>query len=178
MLGESLLASVNAIIEALQGDGDLAELISLSILTLVVTAALWWIYFWAPHHRAISTFTRSLRYGYGHYVVLAAAAAVSVGIGVQIDALTGDAVISETAASLTVAIPIAVFMITVWWVAIREGADRTVNIAVPVGALLVLMDPLMPIPIAITSFVLVILVVILVRHPPLEADAERGHALT
>ncbi|WP_201774493.1 low temperature requirement protein A [Demequina aurantiaca] len=175
VLGESLLASANAIIEALQGDGDLASLISLSVLTLVVTASLWWIYFWPPHHREIGSFSRSVRYGYGHYIILAAAAAVSVGVEVEIDALTDEAHIGEMAASLTIAIPVAVFMLTVWWVTVREHADRTVNIAIPAGAALVLADPIIPIPIAITSIVLVALVVILVRHPPLKKDQERGH---
>jgi len=45
VLGESLLASANAIIEVLHGEADLAELIALSVLTLIVTASLWWIYF-------------------------------------------------------------------------------------------------------------------------------------
>jgi Bacterial low temperature requirement A protein (LtrA) len=73
LLGESLLASSNAIIEALHNGATLWPLISISILTLVVTASLWWIYFRPPHHRAIGSFGRSLRYGYVHYFVFAAA---------------------------------------------------------------------------------------------------------
>jgi hypothetical protein len=48
LLGQSLLASTNAIIEALSTDQALAPLISIAILAFVVTAALWWIYFWPP----------------------------------------------------------------------------------------------------------------------------------
>lgn len=178
VLGESLLASANAIIEVLHGEEDLTELIALSVLTLVVTASLWWIYFWPPHHREISTFARSLRYGYGHYIVLAAAAAVSAGVEVEIDSITGEAAIGETAASLTVAIPVAIFMLVSWWIALRESANRVVNITLPAAAFLVLIDPVVPIPIAITSFVLVIVVVILVRNPPIDASEERGHVTT
>lgn len=175
VLGESLLASANAIIEALHGGQDFAALISISVLTLVVTASLWWIYFWPPHHREISSFARSLRYAYGHFIVLAAAAAMSAGVEVEIDSITGDAAIGETTASLTIAIPIAIFMLVIWWIALRESADRMVNIMLPTGALLVLIDPVMPIPIAITSLVVVIVVVILVRHPPIDSAQERGH---
>jgi len=178
VLGESLLASANAIIEVLHGEEDLTELIALSVLTLVVTASLWWIYFWPPHHREISTFARSLRYGYGHYIVLAAAAAVSAGVEVEIDSITGEAAIGETAASLTVATPVAIFMLVIWWIALRESAKRVVNITLPAAAFLVLIDPVVPIPIAITSFVLVIVVVILVRNPPIDASEERGHITT
>ena len=80
LLGESLLASANAIIGALHDDQALGPLISIAVLTLVVTAALWWLYFWPPHHRAISAFGSSLRYGYVHYFVFAAAGALPLAL--------------------------------------------------------------------------------------------------
>lgn len=53
LLGESLLASANALIESLHSEGELGSLVGLGVLTLVATAALWWIYFWPAHHHAI-----------------------------------------------------------------------------------------------------------------------------
>ncbi|GLJ63032.1 hypothetical protein GCM10017576_31630 [Microbacterium barkeri] len=58
-LGESLLASANAIIEALEDAGVLAPCIAIAVLTLVVTAAPWWICFWPPHHSAIGSLVLS-----------------------------------------------------------------------------------------------------------------------
>lgn len=171
LLGESLLASANAIIEAFHEHEDLAPLIELGVLTMVVTAALWWIYFWPPHHAALDgRLARSLRYGYVHYVVFAAAGALSAGVEVEIDALQGHTALSDVAASFTVTVPVAVFMLGVWWIAMRDVADRAVNVAMPVGALLVLLDPVLPVPVTLTALVLVIVVVVLVRHPPLEPD--------
>ena len=167
VLGESLLASANAIIDAREELDSFVPLISISVLTLVVTAALWWIYFWPPHHRAITTFGRSLRYGYSHYIVFAAAAAFSAGVEVELDVLTGASHLSSVAASLTVTIPIALFLIGIWWIAIRENADRVVNTVVPVGAVLVLLDPLLPIPVAITAVIMAAVVVVLVLRPPI-----------
>ena len=167
VLGESLLASANAIIDAREELDSFVPLISISVLTLVVTAALWWIYFWPPHHRAITTFGRSLRYGYSHYIVFAAAAAFSAGVEVELDVLTGASHLSSVAASLTVTIPIALFLIGIWWIAIRENADRVVNTVVPVGAVLVLLDPLLPIPVAITAVIMAAIVVVLVLRPPI-----------
>ncbi|MCI1017044.1 low temperature requirement protein A [Microbacterium sp. C5A9] len=167
VLGESLLASANAIVDAGRELESLVPLISISVLTLVVTASLWWIYFWPPHHRAITTFARSLRYGYTHYLVFAAAAAFSAGIEVELDVLTGESHLSNVVASFTVTIPIAIFLLGIWWIAIRESADRVVNTAIPAGALLVLLDPILPIPVAITAVVLAVIVVILVLRPPL-----------
>jgi low temperature requirement protein LtrA len=167
VLGESLLASANAIIEALDEVETLGPLIAISVLALVVTASLWWIYFWPPHHRAITTFRRSLRYGYTHYFVFAAAAAFSAGIEVELDVLTHKSHLTNVEASLTVSVPIAIFLLGVWWVAIRDSADRVVNFVMPLGALLVLLDPVLPIPVAITAGVLVATVVVLVLRPPL-----------
>ncbi|MBO9625112.1 MAG: low temperature requirement protein A [Microbacterium sp.] len=168
VLGESLLASANAIIEALGEAESLAPLIGLSVLTLVVTASLWWIYFWPPHHRAITTFARSLRYGYTHYFVFAAAAAFSAGIEVELAVLTHHSDISAVAAAMTVSVPIAIFLFGIWFVAIRDNADRVVNTVIPVGALVVLLDPVLPIPVAITAAVMVVIVVVLVLRPPVE----------
>jgi low temperature requirement protein LtrA len=174
VLGESLLASANAVIEAVHDHHALAPLVSVSVLALVVTAALWWVYFWPPHHEAITSFASSLRYGYTHYFVFAAAGAFSAGIEVQIDAATGHTRLGPVAVSLTVAVPIAVFVLGTWWIALRDRADRVVNTAVPLGAVLVLLDPLSPVPVIGTAVVLVLVVVVLVLHPPVPARVPHG----
>lgn len=174
VLGESLLASANAIIDAISEVESLGPLIAISVLTLMVTASLWWIYFWPPHHRAISTFRSSLRYGYTHYFVFAAAAAFSAGIEVEIDVLTGESHLSNIAASFTVTIPISLFLLGIWWIAIKPNADRVVNTVMPVGALLVLLDPILPVPVTLTAVILVIIVVVLVLRPPVPQAESRA----
>lgn len=174
LLGESLLASANAIIEALHKEQALGPLIAISILALVVTAALWWIYFWPPHHTAISTFGNSLRYGYVHYFVFASAGALSAGIEVEIDTVTHTSELSDIAASFTVTIPISIFILSIWWIALRAHADRVVNTAIPLGAALVLLDPLLALPFALTAVVMTALVVVLVIRPPIEDSAAKG----
>lgn len=171
LLGESLLASSNAIIEAARNDQELLPLSSIAVLTFVATAALWWIYFWPPHHRTIGSLGSTLRYGYVHYFVFAAAGAFSAGIEVEIDALTQHSALSPTQASFTVTVPIAVFVVGIWWIALRANADRVVNTAVPAGAALVLLDPVLPIPFALTAVFLIALVVVLVVRPPVQADS-------
>lgn len=166
LLGESLLASANAIIEAVHDTDALAPLLSIAALAFVVTAALWWIYFWPPHHRSITSFGGTLRYGYVHYLVFAAAGALSAGIEVQIDALTGHSELSDLAASYTVTVPVAIFLAGTWWVAIRDHAEPLVNTVVPLAAVLVLCDPLIPVPVTLTAVILVVVVVVLVLHPP------------
>ncbi|OZC97708.1 low temperature requirement protein A [Rhodococcus sp. 06-235-1A] len=173
LLGESLLASANAIIEAIHDETALAPLISISVLTLVVTASLWWIYFWPPHHRAIGQFGNSVVYGYAHYFIFAAAGAFSAGIEVEIDVLTEHSKLGDVAASFTVTVPIAIFVLGVWLIAIRAHADRIVNIAVPLGALLVLFDPIIPIPITLTAVVMIVVVAVLVARRPRDVEHEK-----
>ena len=171
LLGESLLASSNAVIEALSSDVELLPLLGIAVLTLVVTASLWWIYFWAPHHRSISTFGRSLRYGYAHYAIFAAAGAFSAGVEVQIDSIAHGAHLNHLLVSYTMSLPVAVFLLGVWWVAMRDHAPRAVNIAVPAGALCILAEPLVSFPMVVTAAALVAIVVVLVACPP---TPERG----
>ena len=171
VLGESLLASANAIIEARHDQTEIGDLIPLATLSLVVTAGLWWIYFWAPHHHAIGGLRQSRKYGYGHYVILAAAGAISAGIEVEIDVLTGNSHLSDVAASLCVTVPVAVFVFAVWWIVMRPHGNRVVNTAVPPGAALVLVDPVIPVPITLTTLVVIAIVVVLVLNPPVVGAA-------
>ena len=175
LLGESLLASSNAIIEAIHDADTLAPLISIAVLTLVATAALWWIYFWPPHHDVIGGLASSLAYGYGHYFIFAAAGAFSAGIEVEIAVITGESELQQPYASFAYTIPIAVFILGIWVLAIRPNADRIVNIAVPLGGILVLIDPLLPVPFALSAVILVGIVVVLVWRPPLGDKKSDGN---
>lgn len=141
----------------------------MAALTLVVTAALWWIYFWPPRHTEIGGLRASIGYAYGHYFVFAAAAAFSAGIEVEIDVLTGKSELHEPWAAFTYTVPVAVFVFSVWLIAIRRHADAVVNIVVPLGALLVLIDPLLPLPIAMTALIMIVIVAVLVWRPPIES---------
>jgi low temperature requirement protein LtrA len=176
VLGESLLASANAIITAREDETEIGELVPLAVLALVVTAGLWWIYFWAPHHERIGRLRQSLRYGYGHYVIFAAAGALSAGIEVEIDVLTSHSEVSDVVASLCVAVPVALFLAAVWWIIIRPHANRLVNTVMPVGTLVVLVDPVLPFPIALTSVVVAAIVVVLVLNPPRSREPETAEA--
>jgi low temperature requirement protein LtrA len=176
VLGESLLSSANAVIEALHDEAALAPLVSTAVLALVVTAGLWWVYFWPPHHDAVATLRASLRYGYVHYVVFAAAGAFSAGVEVEIDAQTGHSELSPVAASFTVTVPIAVFLLGVWWIALRPVADRVVNAVVPAGAVLVLADPVLPVPVSLSAAVVAAVVVVLVLRPPVVGPARTSTA--
>lgn len=174
LLGESLLASANAVIEAV-GEGEhIGELVFMSALALVVTAALWWIYFWPPHHTAITGLRGSITYGYGHIAIFAAAGAFSAGIEAEIDHILGHSHLSALAASFAYTVPIAVFVLGIWVLAIRRHGDAWVNTCVPLGAVLVLIDPVLPVPFALTTIIMVGVVAVLVWRRPV--GVEEAHA--
>jgi len=114
----------------------------------------------------------SLRYGYVHFFVFAAAGAFSAGVEAQIDVITHHSKLTEFAASFTVTVPIALFVLGIWWIALRQSADRVVNLVVPIGAVLVLFDPVIPVPFVVTAVLMVAIVVALVVRPPISVDGE------
>ncbi|WAL41692.1 low temperature requirement protein A [Brevibacterium sp. BRM-1] len=174
VLGESLLASTNALIEANEEAEAVGNLIPLAAMTLLITAGLWWVYFWPVHHRTITSMLSSTLFGYGHYFVFAAAGALSVGIEIDIDsAIEGG--ISEATAGLAVAIPVSAFLLFVWMTAFRGSADAIVSTAMVTAAALILLAPLVSAPIFTTVLILAALVAVLViRRPVPAARAESG----
>ncbi len=176
LLGESLLASSSAIFEAFADIEDVVPLISLGVLCLIVTASMWWIYFWPPHHRAITALRGSITYGYGHYLIFAAAGAFSAGVSVEVDSQLGHSSLDPVLATFTVSVPIAIFVLGVWLLAIKDNADRVVNTVVPVCAVLVLLDPIIPIPTFLTTLFMIVIVVTLVLRSPQGAEADAGPA--
>ncbi|GAA3440267.1 low temperature requirement protein A [Kutzneria kofuensis] len=170
LLGESLLASANAIIEAQRDVGSSGQLIGIAALTLVATAAMWWVYFWPPHHHAIKDVKSSLAYVYGHFLIFAAAGAFSAGTEVAIDVLTGHTTLHQPYASFAYTVPLAVFVLGIWALAIRPHADHVVNTALPVAGFLTLVDPLIPVPFALTAAILAGAVTVLIWRRPTDED--------
>lgn len=177
LLGESLLASANAVIEALHADEEgvpTVRLIGLGALAFTVTAGLWWIYFSAPHEDQITTLSSSLRYGYVHYVVFAAAGAFSAGVEVQISYLAGHSDLGRTASDFAVVVPVAVFLLAVWWISVKPAGDLVLNTVMPVGALLVLGDALLPVPVVFTAVAVAVLVAVTVVRGGVPRVESRG----
>ena len=50
------------------------------------------------------------------------------------------------------------------------GRARVVNTVVPLGAVLVLLDPVIPVPFTLTAVIMALVVVVLVLRPPLPSE--------
>ncbi len=71
---------------------------------------MWWMYFDRPVHDLLTSLTKAIVWGYGHYLVFAAAAAVGAGLAVSVDQATHHAKVSAAGAGFAVAVPVAVFV--------------------------------------------------------------------
>ena len=166
LLGESILASTNAVLEAIDLGEHLPDLLTISAAGLVIAAGMWWIYFSREQHHHITTLRSSLIFGYFHYLIFAAAGALSAGIEIEIDVLAGHGELHPPFASFAYTVPVAIFVLGVWALAIRPHGDAWVNVAVPLAGLAVLIDPLIPIPFALTSVILALMIAMLVWRRP------------
>lgn len=147
VLGESVLATTLAIQSALDAGHGLGHLLSIAAGALLIVFAMWWLYFAQPtadlvaRHR--STFGivphDSFVWGYGHYVVFASAAAVGAGLATVVAQATGHAALSSRGATAAVAVPVALYLLSLWLLDAkgrRSGWPR--RAALPGTAVLVL----------------------------------------
>ncbi|WP_308119368.1 low temperature requirement protein A [Rhodococcus sp. BP-332] len=145
LLGESLLASATAIVGGINEHDHTVELVGLAMATLVVVAGMWWLYFSVSQEDSVGArLGRSLSFGYTHYFVFAAAGAVSAGIEVAVAHIEGDGVLSDRRSSAAITIPVAVFVLGFWMVAMRRRSSRLVNVVTPVGGVAVLAATAVP----------------------------------
>ena len=73
------------------------------------------MYFDRPVHDLLTSFRKAIVWGYGHYLVFAAAAAVGAGLAVNVDYATHHAKIGAAAAGAAVAIPVAIYLLCLWF---------------------------------------------------------------
>jgi low temperature requirement protein LtrA len=114
VLGESVLAATVAIQTALDAGEALGGLIEVASGGLLIVFSMWWLYFGKPARHGGVTSMTSFVWGYGHLVVFAAAAAVGAGVSVVVDQAAHHAEITARAATAAVAIPVALYLLSVW----------------------------------------------------------------
>ena len=156
VLGESVLAASFATERAIESGSALSDLAPLIVGGLLIVYSLWWFYFYRPMHQRLTSYRRAFIWGYGHFLVFGAAAAVGAGLAVALDQDTGKAAISTTAAGAAVAIPVALYLGSLWFLHDRGEFGR-IRYLTPLAVGLVLLTPLTGQPVLVTGLVLVTL---------------------
>ena len=140
VLGESILAATVAVQSALASGEALSALAPLIVGGLLIVYSMWWIYFDRPVHDLLTSLRKAIVWGYGHYLVFAAAAAVGAGLAVAVDQATHHAKIERRRRRGAVAIPVAVYLVCLWFLHDRPEYRQT-RLLGPVAAVLVLLTP-------------------------------------
>lgn len=162
VLGEGLVASAGAVIDALAHTEHLGALLALAGCGLVITVGMWWIYFSREQHAHIRSLPTALVFGYGHYFVFAAAGALPAGIEVAVSADAGHVALSSASVAATVAVPVAVFVLSIWALAIRPSLSARANAVVVALVLVVLASIAVPaVSLPVTALAVVAVVVTL-----------------
>jgi low temperature requirement protein LtrA len=140
VLGESILAATLAVQSAVASGERLRALAPIIVGGLLTVYSMWWIYFDRPVHDLLTSVRKAFVWGYGHYIVFSAAAAVGAGLAVAVDHATNHTQIGAVAAGAAVAIPVAVYLLCLWFLHDRPEYRHSRPLG-PVAAVLVLLTP-------------------------------------
>ena len=157
VLGESILAATTAVQAALASGEALSALLPLIVGGLLIAYSMWWMYFDRPVHDLLTNLRTAIAWGYGHYVIFAAAAAVGAGLAVAVDHAAHHTKIGPTGAGAAVAIPVAVFLVCLWFLHYRP-AHRQIRLLGPIAAVLVLLTPWTGYAVPLTGTILTLVV--------------------
>jgi low temperature requirement protein LtrA len=163
VLGESIASATIAFQVAVDGRHTSTSVYLVAIGGLLTVFAVWWLYFAKSASRFLVSNRVGFDWGYGHYVIFSAAAAVGAGLAVNVDEATHHAELSRTAAAATVTIPVALFLLALWFLQIRPHRAGPLSTALfPVAAVLVLAASFVGQAVLVTGVVLAVLVAVAV----------------
>jgi low temperature requirement protein LtrA len=175
VLGESILAATIAIQSAtLEFDLD-AEMLGIIVGGFLIVLAMWWMYFDREASELLTSLRTAFIWGYGHLFVFASIAAVGAGIAVSVDHATDHAALGSRAAGAAVAIPVALFLISLWVLHYHPAPLRGSHAFLkPVAAAFVLLTPFTGAPVLIIGLLLSALIagtLVFYRRPATDDSA-------
>jgi low temperature requirement protein LtrA len=177
MLGESVVAATTAIQSGSDQNGFNRSLFDVAVGGLLIVFGMWWIYFAVPAHGFLTSNRRVFIWGYGHYLIFGSAAAVGAGLGVAVAHGAGQQHASELVAAASVTIPVATYLITVWFLHLRPHAVTGLrSYATPAGAVVTLALTFAPDAVLLSGLVMAALVAAKVLYPPTQSAAATDSA--
>ncbi|WP_285750630.1 low temperature requirement protein A [Lentzea sp. NBRC 105346] len=156
VIGESILAATMAFQQGIDSGHNLW---TLAVAALVIVFSVWWLYFESPASIG-DNLRRSFIWGYAHFFILGSIAAVGAGLSAAVDYDLHTSHASGVAVAAVTTVPLAIFLMCVWYVqdCPRESGLRAALL--PIGAGVVLAATFAPAPIHVTAGILGLLVVL------------------
>jgi low temperature requirement protein LtrA len=178
VMGESVLSTTRAFQAALDSGHGKLELVGLAVAALTIVFCCWWLYFNRHTHNRLTSLRRAFTWGYGHWFIFAALAAVGSGLAAAIDYYTQHSHINAVETGYAVAVPVAVFVLAIWYLQVIEFETSFAQIVFLATAVLLLVSPLTGLGIYVVAALLAALVVFdLVLQETGAADGEQVTAL-
>jgi low temperature requirement protein LtrA len=137
VLGEVLLSIAMTFGALFVGTAD-PVLIKIGLAALIIVFAYWWIYFAETHHLSTSDFGRTFVWGYGHVFIFGSIAVMGAGLAAYFDLQNDHSKASAEAVGWFVGGPLAIAMLTLWAVRDRYLTLGSRSLALPVGAIAIL----------------------------------------
>ena len=160
VLGECFLAIVVAFGAGAGGGFPSLKLLEIGVLASIITFILWALYFAKEAHLHSEELKHALLWGYGHFALFAAGAATGAGFAVFIEVATHQAHISEQTAALSVAIPVAIYLLTLWLIRDRFWLKGLGQWLMPVSVISIILVGVFSIqPLILITLILVLLTI-------------------
>ncbi len=127
-LGECLIGAIETLRAIVANHGWSVDAALVGFGGTALAFGMWWIYFMLPAGRALHLRRhRSYLFGYGHIPIFAAIAATGAGLHVAAYYIDHEAHISAAVAVASIAVPVALFKLSLTWLySVMVGADRTI----------------------------------------------------
>ncbi|MDQ3811609.1 MAG: low temperature requirement protein A [Chloroflexota bacterium] len=126
VLGECVLAATTAVQAAIIQSGLSSGLLVTGVGGLLLVFGMWWSYFKSSPVQALrNSLATTFIWSYAHYVLFAAVAALGAGLQVAEETAQHATHVSEVAAALSVAVPVAVYFPVLAFVhALTDGRQQ------------------------------------------------------
>ena len=139
VLGETVLSATTAVQRGFAGGAPSGRLLVVAFCGLVIVFGMWWVYFGQRAERFLRSNREGFRWGYGHYLIFSSAAAVGAGLATAVDHESNLGHAPVWVAGGAVALPVAVFLLSVWVLHLRpHGTSQPAQYAYPLAAVLIL----------------------------------------
>ena len=157
VLGGTVFASTIEVSSGIAVGAPPLMLALVGVSGLAIVCSMWWLYNGRPAHRFLYDNRQAFVWSYGHYFVFASIAAFGAGFAAVVNLKVGplsDFPVVDV--RWTVAIPISLFLLSVWFVHIRPHHPRSAHSAsYLVAALLILLVVFTPMPLELTALIMI-----------------------
>jgi low temperature requirement protein LtrA len=164
VLGESILAASLAIQTFLEAGGTTVDAVPTLLGGFLIVVSLFWLYFDTNAAEVLTSVKRAFIWGYGHYFIYAAGAAVGAGIAVEMDFVSGAHPLHSVPTGLSVAIPTAIFLFSMWWLQFDTRGRGIIGILPPIVTAGILLTSFGPEPVLVIGLLLAGLVAATIVH--------------